>query len=61
MFGGTLPVAIISGVLGGILGGPVAEFFSAKLPEDVHGTNANVLSMALCTCIVAIVLQGLGF
>lgn len=61
MFGATIPVAVLAGVLGGILGGPVAEFFSGKLPEGVHGTNANVLSMTICTCIVAIVFQGLGF
>lgn len=61
MFGASVPVAVLAGVLGGILGGPVAEFFSAKLPEGVHGTNANVLSMTICTCIVAIVFQGLGF
>lgn len=61
MFGGTIPVALISGILGGIMGAPVADFFAGKLPDGVHGTNANVTSMALCTIIVAIVLQGLGF
>ena len=61
MFGGTIPVALLSGVLGGIMGAPVADFFAGKLPDGVHGTNANVTSMALCTIITAIVLQGLGF
>ncbi|MEG2257640.1 MAG: hypothetical protein RSC19_05230 [Lachnospiraceae bacterium] len=61
MFGGTIPVALLAGVLGGIMGAPVADFFAGKLPDGVHGTNANVTSMAICTIIVAIVLQGLGF
>lgn len=61
MFGGSIGVALFAGVLGGILGAPVAEFFSGKLPDGVHGTNANVLSMALCTAIVAIIMKGIGF
>ncbi len=40
------------------MGAPVADFFAGKLPDGVHGTNANVTSMALCTIITAIVLQG---
>lgn len=55
MFGGTIPVALLSGVLGGIMGAPVADFFAGKLPDGVHGTNANVTSMALCTIITAII------
>ena len=61
MFGGSIPVAVLSGLLGGILGGPLAEFFGGFLPEDVHGTNANVSSMALTTMIVAMTLKFLGF
>lgn len=61
MFGGTIPVAVFAGVLGGILGGPVAEFFAGKLPEGVHVTVANVTSMALCTTVTAAVMQVLPF
>lgn len=57
MFGATIPVALFAGTLGGIMGGPVAEFFSGKLPEGVHGTVANVTSMAICTIITAIVMM----
>lgn len=56
-FGATIPVAVFAGVLGGILGGPVAEFFSGKLPEGVHVTVANVTSMAICTTITAVVMS----
>lgn len=59
MFGATIPVAVFAGVLGGILGGPVAQFFAEKLPEDVHVTVANVTSMAICTSITAVVMSAL--
>lgn len=59
MFGATIPVALFAGVLGGILGGPVAQFFSEKLPDGVHGTVANVTSMAICTIVVSVVMQAL--
>jgi hypothetical protein len=61
MFGSTVSVAVFAGVLGGILGGPVAEYFAAKLPAHIHGTVANVLSMAICTTIVALVMSALGW
>lgn len=54
MFGANVPVALFAGVLGGILGGPIAEFFAGLLPEDVHPTVANVASMAATTSFVAI-------
>lgn len=60
MFGTTIPVALFAGALGGIIGAPIADFFGTKLPEDVHGTNANVTSMALSTVIVSMVMKFLG-
>lgn len=59
MFGATIPVAVFAGVLGGILGGPAAQFFAEKLPEDVHVTVANVTSMAICTATTAVVMSAL--
>lgn len=56
-FGASVPVAVFAGVLGGVLGGPVAEFFSTLLPEDVHATVANVASMALVTALVYAVMS----
>lgn len=56
-FGASVPVALFAGVLGGVLGGPVAEFFSTLLPEDVHPTVANVASMALVTALVYVVMS----
>ncbi len=59
MFGANIPVALFSGILGGIFGGPVAEFFAGKLPEGVHVTVANVTSMAICTIGTVAVMQAL--
>ncbi|WP_010281121.1 hypothetical protein [Bacillus timonensis] len=59
MFGPTIPVAVFAGVLGGIIGAPVAEYFARKLPEHIHPTVANVTSMALCTIVVAVVMNAL--
>ena len=60
MFGGTIPVALFAGALGGIIGAPFADFFAQRMPEGVHGTNANVLSMAISTIIVSMVMKFLG-
>lgn len=50
--GSSVPVALFAGAFGGILGGPIAELISTWLPEDVHGTVANVSSMAVTTATV---------
>ncbi|WP_197073453.1 hypothetical protein [Clostridium polynesiense] len=59
MFGGTIPVALVSGVLGGIIGAPVAEYFARKVPEDFHTTIANVTSMGVSTIVVSMVIKAL--
>lgn len=57
--GASIPVAVVAGVLGGILGGPVAELVGTWLPEDVHGTVANVSSMAIVTAVVYVIMAAL--
>lgn len=54
MFGGGIWIAIISGVLGGIIGPPLAEYLYNKLPDGYHPTIGNVTSMAITTIIVAV-------
>ena len=56
-FGGGIPVALVAGVLGGIISAPTAEFFAKKLPDGFHGTIANVTSMAISTIIVYTVMN----
>lgn len=57
IFGGTIQVAVTAGVLGGILGGPIAEYISNKLPDHIHGTVGNVTSMAISTTVVALTME----
>ena len=57
MFGATIPVALFSAVLGGILGAPLAETIGSKLPGHIPGTVANVTSMALTSIVVAFTMQ----
>ena len=59
MFGGTIPVAVFSALMGAVIGAPVADFVGGKLPDYVPGTVANVTSMALCTILTAITMQAL--
>lgn len=58
-FGATIPVAVFAGVLSGFLGGPVAQFFAEKLPEDMHASIANAISMALCTIVTVVTMNAL--
>jgi hypothetical protein len=59
MFGGTIPVAVTAGVLGGIIGAPIAEYLAGKLPGHIHPTVANVTSMAISTIVVSTVITAL--
>lgn len=57
--GGTIPIAVLSGTLGAILGPPLAEYLGSKLPPHIHGTVANVTSMAVTTSVVYVVIKAL--
>lgn len=57
MFGATMPIIIISSVLGALIGAPLAEFANRNKPEYIHGTVGNVISMAVSTVIVAAVIE----
>ncbi|MSU01198.1 hypothetical protein [Tissierella pigra] len=57
MFGATIPVAITAGILGGIIGPALAEYFCDKLPEDYHPTIGNVTSMGVTTIVVSMIIK----
>lgn len=57
MFGGSIPIAVLAGVFGGIIGPPLAEYFASKLPANYHGTIANVTSMGVTTIVVSMALK----
>lgn len=56
MFGASIKVALIAGILGGIIGPALAEYFYNKLPDDYHITIGNVTSMGVTTIIVSVIL-----
>ncbi|WP_353096446.1 hypothetical protein [Tissierella praeacuta] len=57
MFVSSIGVATIAGVLGGIIGPPLAEYFCDKLPEDYHPTIGNVASMGVTTIVVSMIIK----
>ncbi len=61
LLGGSIEVAVLAGLLGGIIGAPLAEYLYNRLPEGYHITIGNVGSMAITTILVSIVLKFLLF
>lgn len=61
MFGASIKVAVLAGVLGGIIGPPMAEYFCDRLPEGYHPTIGNVTSMGITTIVVSMILKVLPF
>ncbi|MBU5436906.1 hypothetical protein KQI42_02730 [Tissierella sp. MSJ-40] len=59
MFGGSIGVAATAGILGGIIGAPLAEYFCDKLPEGYHPTIGNVTSMGVTTIVVSMIIKAL--
>lgn len=57
MFGTSINIAITAGVLGAIIGAPLAEYFSDGLPDDYHPTIGCVTSMAITTIVVSMTLK----
>jgi predicted PurR-regulated permease PerM len=57
MYGATMPVILVSGILGGIIGAPIAHWIEDRRPEYIHGTVPNVLAMTISTVIVAAVIS----
>ncbi|MBU5257174.1 hypothetical protein [Tissierella praeacuta] len=57
MFGSSVGVAVTAGILGGIIGPPLAEYFCDKLPEDYHPTIGNVTSMGVTTIVVSMIIK----
>lgn len=57
MFGSSIGVASIAGILGGIIGPPLAEYVCDKLPEGYHPTIGNVTSMGLTTIVVSVIIK----
>ena len=57
LFGDTIPVILFSSILGAIIGAPLAEEITDRLPKFIHPTVANVTSMGVGTIMVVAVMQ----
>lgn len=51
------PVAVTAGILGGIIGPALVEYFCDKLPEGYYPTIGNVRSMGVTTIIVSVIIK----
>ena len=56
LHGATMPIILVSSILGGIIGAPIAEWVDDHKPAYIHGTVSNVTAMALSTVIVSAVI-----
>ena len=56
LHGTSMPVILIAGILGGVIGAPIAQCFEDHRPEFIHGTVSNVFAMALSTVIVSFII-----
>lgn len=51
-YGGSWPVIALSALLGALVAPPLACAIAKRLPTDMHGFIANVLSMAISTLLI---------
>lgn len=51
-YGGSWPVIVSSALLGALVAPPLACAIAKRLPTDMHGFIANVLSMAISTLLI---------
>lgn len=56
LHGTTMPIILVSGILGGLIGAPIAHWIEDRRPEFIHGTVPNVLAMTISTVIVSAVI-----
>ncbi|WMM25289.1 hypothetical protein RBU61_01100 [Tissierella sp. MB52-C2] len=56
-FGTTIPVILLSSILGAIIGAPFAELLNRNLPDHLHGVIPNVLAMGMTTMLTISVMN----
>lgn len=55
--GASMPIILVSSILGGVIGAPLAEWLDERRPDYIHGTVSNVLAMAISTVMVSAVIN----
>lgn len=56
-YGGSAPSMIAGALAGAVLGPPLADWISARLPDDFHPFIGNVAAMAIATALIVPSLQ----
>jgi len=56
MHGATMPIILVSSILGGVIGAPIAQWLDDRRPDFIHGTVCNVTAMAISTIFVSAVI-----
>jgi hypothetical protein len=56
-YGTSMSTILVAGILGGVIGAPVAEWLNDRKPDFIHETVGNVTAMAISTVMVAAVLK----
>lgn len=57
LHGATMPIILMSGILGGIVGAPIAQWLEDRRSPFIHGTVPNVAAMAISTIFVSAIIQ----
>lgn len=57
LHGTTMPIILVAGIVGGIIGAPIAHWIEDRRPDFIHGTVPNVLAMTISTVIVSAVIS----
>ncbi len=57
LHGATMPIILVSSIIGGVIGAPLAEWLDEFKPSYIHGTVSNVTAMALSTVMVSAIIS----
>lgn len=56
LHGSSMTVILVSSILGGIIGAPIAQWLDDRRPDFIHGTVCNVVAMGVSTILVSAVI-----
>ena len=57
LHGATMPIILVSSIVGGVIGAPIAGWLDDLKPDYVHGTVSNVTAMAISTVMVSAIIS----
>ena len=57
LHGATMPIILISSILGGVIGAPIAQWIDDRRSSSIPGTVSNVAAMAISTILVSAIIS----